>query len=152
MPILYLMRHGIADNISPDISRNLSSVGKEKVRSIAVLLSERKTKIDHVIYSSAERAKQTAYLMCDGLQVTVENQSEDARIYNASVSELQEVLSEINDNLESVLLVGHNPGLADLVIRLSEESIHLSPGNIAMLKSTSWENIRACKCQLIGKL
>ena len=152
MPTLYLMRHGIADNISPDIKRNLSSIGEEQVRSLAALLLARKTKIDHVIYSSAERAKQTASLMCDGLQITTENQSEDARIYNASVPELQAVISEINTNLESVLLVGHNPGLADLVIHLSDESVHLSAGNIAILQGASWEDIRACKCQLVGKL
>lgn len=133
MPTLYLMRHGQAENTTPDIKRRLSSMGKENVLSLAKMLNSRNTKIDQVIYSSAERAKQTALLMCEGLHIAPSNQVEDARIYNASVSELQTVLSKINESLESVMLVGHNPGFADLVLTLCEEPVHLSAGNIAVL-------------------
>ena len=152
MPTLYLMRHGKAENTSPDIERHLSRDGKDNVSSVAKLLKDKNTLINKVIYSSAERAKQTALLMCDGLNIAPENQVEDARIYNASVYELQTVLSEIDESLEFVLLVGHNPGFADLVLSLCEESVHLSAGNVAVVYGESWDDFRACKCKLIEKV
>lgn len=151
MPTLYIMRHGKAENTAPDIKRQLSNAGKENVRSVVKLLADKDTKISKVIYSSAERAKQTALLMCEGLNIAPEKQFEDARIYNATVSELHAVLSEMGEPLESVLLVGHNPGLADLVLSLSAEPISLSAGNIAILYADLWEDIRYCKCKFVEK-
>ncbi len=151
MPTLYIMRHGKAENTAPDINRHLSRKGQEKVKSVARLLSDNNIKINQAIYSPAARAKETALLMCQGLNITDKNQFEDARIYNASVSELQSVLSEINKQLESVLLVGHNPGLADLVLNLCEEAISLSAGDIAVVYGESWDDISHCKCKLVEK-
>lgn len=151
MPTLYLMRHGKAENILPDINRQLSSAGKDNVRAVAKLLKNKNIKINRVIYSSAERAKQTAFLICEGLNIASENQFEDARIYNALVTELQTVLAEMGEPLESVLLVGHNPGFADLVLSLCGESIHLSAGNIAVLHGNSWEDIYHGKCKFVEK-
>ena len=151
MPTLYLMRHGEAENTSPDIMRALSDIGKYNVLSIVKLLKNKNIKINRAIYSSAERTKQTALLMCDGLGISVDDQTEDERIYNASVSELQAVLSNIDETLDSVLLVGHNPGLADLVLMLCEESVHLSAGNIAVVYAESWVNVLNCECKFIEK-
>jgi len=149
MPTLYIMRHGKAENTAPDINRHLSRKGQEKVKSVARLLSDNNTKINQAIYSPAARAKETALLICQGLNITVKNQFEDARIYNASVSELQSVLSDIDTQFKSVLLVGHNPGLADLVLDLCEEAVGLSAGNVAVVYGESWEDIRHCNCKLV---
>jgi len=151
MPTLYIMRHGKAENTSPDIMRALSEIGKDNVLSIAKLFKNKNIKINRAIYSPAERTKQTALLMCDGLDISVDDQTEDERIYNASVSELQAVLSDIDETLNSVLLVGHNPGLADLVLMLCEERVHLSAGNIAVVYAESWANVLNCECKLIEK-
>ena len=152
MPTLYLMRHGKAENTIPDIDRHLSSAGKDNISSIAKLLRDKSTNINRVIYSSAERAKQTALLMCEALNISPENQFEDARIYNASVSELQTVLTEIDEPLESVLFVGHNPGFADLVFSLCDECVGLSPGNIAVMYGESWDDFSHCNCRFVEKV
>ena len=152
MPTLYILRHGKAENTTPDYNRHLSNVGEEHVASLAKILKGRKVIFNHVIYSPAERAKETAMLMCKGLNVTTENLFEDVQLYNASLSELQIVLSQIDEKLESVLIVGHNPGLADLVFKLCEEVVHLSAGNIAVVHGESWEDIRSSKGKFIEKL
>jgi len=152
MPTLYLMRHGQAENTSPDIERQLSSVGKAKVTSVAKFLKDKNTHINQVIYSSAERAKQTALLMCEGLNIAPENQVEAPRIYNASVSALQTVIAEIDEQIEAVLLVGHNPGFTDLVLTLCNESVGLSPGNIAVVFGQSWQDVHECKCRIVDKV
>lgn len=152
MPTLYIMRHDKAENTSPDIKRHLSDVGKKNVQATASLLRDKNTKIEHVLYSPAYRAKETALLMCDGLGIAAINQKEDARIYNASVSDLNTVLSEIDESLVSILLVGHIPGLIDLVLSLSGESIGMSAGNIAVVSAGSWDDVRQGKCRLLEKI
>ncbi len=149
MPKLYLMRHGYADNASPDIKRKLTSDGCELIKSIAGLLAEKNTRINQVYYSAAKRAKETALLMCDGLAIPLTNQHEDIRIYNASVNQLQTVISEIGQQAESVLLVGHNPGFANLVLSLSEQHVRLFPGNIAVLQADSWQGVYDSECKLV---
>lgn len=149
MPKLYLMRHGHADNAIPDIDRQLTPDGRKLVKDIVGLLAEKDTRIDQVFYSSAERAKQTALLMCDGLGIPLTKQHEDCRIYNASVTQLHTVLSEIDVETDSVLLVGHNPGFAELVVSLSEQPVRLSPGNIALLQAGSWQDVYECNCKLV---
>jgi len=151
MPNLYILRHGKAENTAPDINRQLSNIGKENIASLAQILKGRNVVFNHVIYSPAERAKETAMLMCEGLNVDIENQFEDARIYNASLSELQIVISEFDEKLESVLIVGHNPALADLVLKLCDEGVHLSAGNAAVVHGDSWDDIRKCKCKFVEK-
>ena len=152
MPTLYIMRHGKAENTAPDIERRLTHIGIDNVKSVANNLRDSDTSIEKVIYSSATRAKQTAMLMCEGLSIPIENQTEDARIYNASVSELKEVIAEIDGMPNSVLLVGHNPGFADLVLDLCQEGVHFSAGNLALVHAESWQDIRSCKCRLIEKI
>ena len=151
MPTLYILRHGKAENTSPDFERNLSSEGKANIQTLAEQLKVNHTHIDKAIYSPAARAKQTAQIVCDALNISAENRNEDKRIYNASVIELQTVLSEMDASLESILLVGHNPGFADLVLTLCEEPVHLSAGNIAVVAADSWNDIHNCNCRFTGK-
>jgi len=151
MPTLYIMRHGKAENTSPDIHRHLSQQGQEDVLAMAKQLAAKNIKINHVVYSPAARAKETALLMCDGLNIASEQQFEDKRIYNAPLSVLQTVLSEVDESLETVLLVGHNPGLADLILSLTEQSVGLSAGNVAVVAAETWKDVRACRCNFIKK-
>ncbi len=90
--------------------------------------------------------------MCGDLDIVPEYQHDDSRIYNASVSQLQAVISEIDTNCESVMLVGHNPGLADIVMLLCEQPIRLSPGNVVILQEESWQDFFNSKGQFIDKL
>ena len=151
MPALYILRHGKAENTSPDIERNLSNAGMEDIKNIAGVFKAKNIIVDKTIYSNAARAKQTAMIMCEDLNIPSDNKKEDARIYNATVDELQTVISEIDDSLESILLVGHNPGFADLVLTLCEEPVHLSAGNVAVVQADSWEDIRNSKARLVDK-
>jgi len=152
MPLLYIMRHGKADNEIPDIARNLTARGKADVLNVATSLKNKNTQIDNVIYSPASRAKQTAMIICDVLNTSQQNQKEDNRLYNASVSELQSVLTEIDDQAKAVMLVGHNPGLADLVAQLTEQVIKLSAGNLVILSADSWRAMCNGNCEFVEKL
>jgi len=152
MPNLYLMRHGQARNdASSDINRRLTSMGQDHVKDLAKLLWEKEIDFDCVFYSPAVRTRETMLLMCQGLKIGEQHQIEDKRIYNASVYDLQAVIKEINERDENVLLVGHNPGLEDLVLNLTQQSIGMSPANIAVLSGETWADIFNNKCTLLER-
>lgn len=47
----------------------------------------------------------------------------DARLYGADVPELLEVVHEVSAEVETLVLIGHNPGLEDLVLRLAGDGL-----------------------------
>jgi phosphohistidine phosphatase len=67
----------------------------------------------------------------------------DQRLYEGGPLRLLEVVSEVDDSLNSVLLVGHNPVLEEFVQLLTAQTIHLSPGNLAQIDidATQWSGM-----------
>src|SRR5205085_11394840 len=61
-----------------------------------------------------KRASQTTTLMIEAMKLHAEIKY-DARIYEASAHHLLEVISETEDSADVVMLVGHNPGLEELL-------------------------------------
>ena len=57
----------------------------------------------------------------------------DERIYEADALRLLEVISQIEENFNSVLLVGHNPGMEELLELLTGCSEHMSTATLAQI-------------------
>lgn len=66
--------------------------------------------LDLAIVSSSRRTVQTF----DGLDLGIDSVIDD-RAYNADATQLTELVNELGVDHESVLLIGHNPGVSDLV-------------------------------------
>jgi phosphohistidine phosphatase len=68
-----------------------------------------------IISSPAKRARQTVKRVCSELCPGMNNIIWDERLYLANLHELLEILGNCPDQAGSLLLVGHNPGLEDLL-------------------------------------
>jgi phosphohistidine phosphatase len=117
---LWLLRHGKSDRDAAvsDIDRPLKKRGKRAARQMGLWLKERKLIPDKVLVSPAERAIDTALLVCEELEISERDIHRDIRLYASSVELLQSVLAESSEEFERVLLVGHNPELEQLLIEL----------------------------------
>jgi phosphohistidine phosphatase len=73
---------------------------------------------DHVVSSPSRRTRETAELLLEELGLAAAEVSWDERVYNADVAALLEVLRACPPAARRVLVVGHNPGLEDLVRHL----------------------------------
>ena len=71
-----------------------------------------------VLCSPARRTRQTLTRIAPGLGENVDVQIE-SKLYAASAADLLEVLHGVPDEVESVMLVGHNPGIQDLALILA---------------------------------
>lgn len=124
---LIILRHGKSDwdNNETDFDRPVTDRGKRGAQHIGVWLAQHKLKPDMVISSPAERARLTAQKMMKAMGETDHYIIYDKRIYEASLNDLLDVLSCISRDTKRVILVGHNPGLEQLLIYLCDKKIAL---------------------------
>lgn len=120
MKRLILLRHaksarpaGIADHDRP-----LARRGFEDSRAMGFYLKQETLLPDLVLVSTANRTRQTWDIVIQGLG-EVPRALFEPRLYDASAARLATVIAETPDEVGTLLLIGHNPGIADLALRLA---------------------------------
>jgi phosphohistidine phosphatase len=120
---LILLRHaksGWDDPVPRDFDRPLNGKGLRAARAIGRFARDAGIAFDAVLASPAVRVTETIGEFADGYG-RIPQPSYDRRIYLASAQTLLEVIQEIDDRSRTVMMVGHNPGLEDLVFLLVPE-------------------------------
>jgi phosphohistidine phosphatase len=132
---LVLLRHAKSDWAEDvaDIARPLGKRGRRQAPEAGRWLRVGLDRIDLAVVSPAARAWTTWELASAELAAPPDPRVDD-RVYAASAEELLAVVRELPDDLGTVLLVGHNPGLADLVTLLTDEWVPLPTSAIAVLE------------------
>lgn len=117
---LLVMRHGKSDWGVPssDFDRPLKARGRRGAEKIAMWLEKKQLLPDFIISSPAQRARQTAEIVTETFGQDLSIIQLDSRIYTAGIHDLMSVLVDCPDQSQRVLLVGHNPGLEELLIYL----------------------------------
>ena len=121
MKTLLILRHAKSswDNSRlADHDRPLNSRGKEDAPRIGRLLEREGLVPDLIISSSAERALRTAELAAISAGYEAEIQV-TRQYYHAGPEDYIEVLNEVADSHHRVMIVGHNPGMEELVEQLA---------------------------------
>ncbi len=96
-------------------------------------IRKRKLRPELVLSSPAERAKETTRLVCDAAGLIVVARYEDG-IYEASARRLLEIVSQIEDAVNTAMLVGHNPGLEELLTILTGEPQRMTTAALACIE------------------
>jgi phosphohistidine phosphatase len=133
MKTLTLLRHAKSSWDSPglkDFDRPLNARGREAARLVGCELSRRKMRFDLVLASPAMRVRETLEELADGFGNVLDVQFEQ-QIYLADPDTLLDLVRGLADDIESPLLVGHNPGLHELALQLSDGGAEDFRGRIA---------------------
>jgi|SRR5882724_1371939 len=135
MKTLFLLRHAKAEDGGgglPDFDRALNDRGTKEARAVGIFIRKQNVRLDLVLSSSAVRARETTELVLSsgGLSLDVRY---DQRIYEGGSLCLLEVISQLEDEMSTVLMVGHNPGLEELLSLLTNRSEHLATGTLAKI-------------------
>lgn len=123
MKTLTLLRHaksGWDDPVQRDFDRPLNAKGKRAAALVGRHLKSTGTSFDHVVASPARRVIETIAEVARGYAAPIEP-AWDRRIYLASAATLLEMVHETDDAHDRLLLIGHNPGLEDLVLMLTPD-------------------------------
>lgn len=114
-----LLRHGKSDWPTgiDDHERPLAKRGQRDSASMGRHMVAQGLLPDLAIISTARRTQETWDLARPAFVTTIAQQNED-RIYESSVGAILDVIHEVDEKIRHLLLVGHNPGLQDLALKL----------------------------------
>lgn len=118
MKTLSLLRHaksGWDDSVERDFDRPLNAKGCRAAACVGNWLQQQGLHFDQVIASPALRVQQTLAAVEQGYGAPL-GAVPEPRIYLASAATLFELLRDTADTHGHLLLVGHNPGLEDLLL------------------------------------
>lgn len=124
---LYLMRHGKASKKEKygDADRPLAKRGRKDVKKLKKMLRAMELKPDLILCSPAARTRETLERVMDvfdGTEVVF-----DEMLYDAEAGEIIGVLNRLPSDKKEVLLIGHNPSLAELVALSKQHDIERFP-------------------------
>jgi phosphohistidine phosphatase len=120
---LFLLRHAKSSWDDPSIEdhdRPLAPRGRRAAARIADHATKRAIRPDLILCSSAMRARQTLDRLASSLGQDAEIHIETS-LYEATEDRLLERLLVLPDEVVSVLMIGHNPGVQDLALLLARE-------------------------------
>ena len=130
MKKLYLIRHAKSSwkeiGLS-DFERGLNKRGKKDAPMIGNILKKKEITPDIIISSPAKRTKKTAFIIAKSVGIKKENIIFKESIYESSMNELLNVIENLDNSLNSVFLIGHNPSLNVLAEYLTNSYINNIP-------------------------
>ncbi|MHB8439230.1 MAG: SixA phosphatase family protein [Acidimicrobiales bacterium] len=124
MKRVWILRHAKAGpHSADDHGRTLVERGRRQCAGIADQLSKKMGPGGFpplVISSSAQRAQLTAQLVVEalGAPTTIEV---DKQMYQADADDIVVRLQALDDEIDSVVVVGHNPALSELAVLLTAD-------------------------------
>jgi phosphohistidine phosphatase len=130
MKTLVLVRHGKAawrHQEAHDVDRPLKKRGVEESRAMAKHLSERGFVPNLMVHSPAKRAIQTANIFAEVLDLPPRLVQVNNSIYNASLEEVLAVILALPDNMQRVVLIGHDPPLTNATSYLTNRVFEKIP-------------------------
>ena len=117
MKTLYIMRHAKSswEFDLDDHKRPLNNRGLRDADLIGKKLKSLIKPIDKVLSSDAERAKITAKIILDNLDMDESLFSLESKLYDFNGHQVIEVIKNCTNDIEILLIFGHNHALTSLV-------------------------------------
>lgn len=123
MKTLILLRHaksGWDDPVARDFDRPLNGKGERAAAAMGAHVRALGIGFDRVVASPAVRVVETLLHFGTGYGRALDPDW-DKRVYLASVETLLDIVHEQPETVDRVMLVGHNPGLEELILKLAPE-------------------------------
>ena len=143
MKKLLLIRHAKAEKETggKDFDRPLKYPGIQDARFMADRIIEKGFTPQLIVTSPALRTKTTAEIFADTLKLA--DPTAEKSIYEASQQTWLKVINRLPDQYDFVAVVGHNPGVADILYYLTGQSreVHTSTTALVEFDVDSWAAI-----------
>jgi phosphohistidine phosphatase len=122
--MIWLLRHGDAEDGSPDAERPLTDKGREQARAVGAALKALGVELDACLTSPKLRAADTARIACEPLGVEPQQEPKLA----GGPFDAQALAAGLGDD---VLLVGHDPDFSMAVHSLTGAQVRMKKGGLA---------------------
>ena len=155
MKSLIIVRHcksSWADLSLSDFDRPLNKRGNIDGELMSNYLREKEKKIDKLILSTSKRTRLTSKYFTE--KIHFDSISYLDELYHANYSDIINIISKVENNFNSVMVIGHNPGLTELINQYTIMNIYNLPttGVVKVeFKGDKWERITENKGIIIYK-
>ncbi len=157
---LILLRHAKSSwdsGAKHDFDRPLNKRGRRDAPRMGDWLRKNRLLPDYVFSSPANRAKSTAGAVIDRLGMPQSAVVYDEALYLGDCAMLLRVLAKSPSDAMRILLVGHNPGLEELLLYLcGDDAPRTGNGKILVTAAAAvvampdaWSSVQAGRCQLL---
>lgn len=151
MKKIILIRHAKSDWDQlglDDFARPLAERGLRDAPQMAASLKNRGITVDLICSSTAKRAKQTACMTAEVIGYPEAKIHWEKSLYHASEDHLLRFIHSQSDQIQTLVLVGHNPGLTELINWLGVKLDNLpTSGQFAFSLSTAhWKELSRDTC------
>ena len=126
MKNLTIVRHAesaLQDAQYLDKNRPLTENGRSDALLISQRIRDAGIKPSKILSSSATRAWETALIIAKTIQYSENLLIKDDRLYLADIHNLVRIIEEQNKDVNNLMIIGHNPGLIELINLLSIKKI-----------------------------
>jgi phosphohistidine phosphatase len=132
---LVIVRHAKSDwSVGvDDFNRPLNDRGRKDAPRMGKYLKQIGLKPDTILTSSATRAKHTAQLLAHELHFPITDIIANESLYHASPQTILSAINRIPTTCDTLFVFGHNPGLSELVSKLTDEYVELKTCCVATL-------------------
>lgn len=153
MKQIFLLRHAKSDWSTlgqQDFERPLAKRGINDALLISQYIQDKKHSVDAVFCSSAVRTKETFDLCAHSFNFSIEKATYLDELYFGSVDKAIKLIKGLNNNLSSVLLVGHNPTMHILLEEITGKTRDsFSTCALAQICiENSWKDLLLKNCEL----
>ncbi len=148
---IILVRHGKAaehNTYKRDIDRVLTERGVSDGYKVAERLIDEGIKPDLILTSPAARANHTALIIARVMKFKEEQVQFVNRLFHCSADIFMEEIHSLPEDVNSVMIVAHNPGVTDLAYELTRGGTSFLPTTgvaIIKYKEVSWTEIETAK-------
>ena len=155
MKTLVIVRHGAFDHSDPkiaDVDRPLNHHGRHQVGRMSARLSTLQIKPDLLVSSSARRTVETAEVYAKRFEIPSDAIRIEEDIFEAERSEILRVVQAVPDSAQVVVLVGHHPGVTELLHHLTDGGVEkMSLASCAILEFSveRWRAVSFKKGKLV---
>lgn len=128
--ILYIVRHAKSDKSETalkDFDRPLTQQGIDDAHTMGKVFVERNIYPDLILSSPAKRAITTAQIIAQEINFPEEKIFTNNEIYENDVKKLVDIIKNIDDSLQKVMIVGHNPSFTALANYLVNQTFEDLP-------------------------
>ncbi len=135
MKTLIIMRHGKPVEFGEgfvDFDRPLTFSGLSFIRLQANKLQTISPTIDSIAYSPSKRTSETMEIISSIFPYSKKNSIE--KIYGARAPILEDIIIDFPTNTQTLLLIGHNPGISDLFGNYTRNKPLFSPGSFGIIR------------------
>lgn len=151
---IYIMRHGKAEEGygKSDFERDLMPKGIKKTQKVSRFLESKKIRPEKVLVSMANRTLQTSEIVRETLSLGHAIIEEEKGLYLASINSILDEIYRVDDEVNELMLIGHNPGISSLATYLCKTEIDWMPTSAVVgieLKLDQWKEISNAKGKLL---